>query len=333
MPAGPANFWEPIYRDFLLPLVQALADPSPYPPSPVIGGVDFATADTVVRQAAGSDNWPITLGDDGHQYTAYGDGWGFEPRAEHKLSLGFSRVDGPPERFRGSNIFSPSGQRSGDGKDGLKASGLLMLNGVLYMWVRNAGNAQLAWSTDRGSTWTWGWKLQDGFGSPTFLQGSRDGYVYTISQDGPSAYESDDRLVLARVPKSKVRDRAAWEFLQSLSDSGFPVWTPDIAKRGSVFRYPRRCRRTDFVFDPGINRFLLTVAYDHEGGWGIFDAPDPWGPWTTAFSADSWDQPGTHGYRLPVKWISPDGRTLWLVFSGTGKNDAFCIRRLTLLPR
>jgi CubicO group peptidase (beta-lactamase class C family) len=333
LPAGSANFWEPLYRDFVRPLIDAVTDLAPYPPSPAVGEAWFAPADTVVRQAAESDNWPITLGDDGHQYTAYGDGWGFEPRAEHKLSLGLSRVEGPPERFRGSNILSLSRERTGDGKAGLKASGLLMLNGVLYMWVRNAGNAQLAWSGDRGKTWTWGWKLQDGFGSPTFLQGSRDNYVYTISQDGPSAYESDDRLVLARVLKGKVRDRAAWEFLQSLSDGGFPTWTADIARRGAVFRYPRRCQRTDFAFNPGLNRYLLTVAYNHDGGWGIFDAPDPWGPWTTVFSTEQWDQGGTHGYRIPTKWMSGDGRNLWVVFSGSGKNDAFCVRMLKLLPR
>ena len=35
----------------------------------------------------------------------------------------------------------------GDGAKGKKASGMLMVDGVLYMWVRNAGNSQLAWST------------------------------------------------------------------------------------------------------------------------------------------------------------------------------------------
>src|SRR4051794_23883688 len=34
-----------------------------------------------------------------------------------------------------------------------KASGILMVDGVLYLWVRNVGNAQLAWSRDRGKTW------------------------------------------------------------------------------------------------------------------------------------------------------------------------------------
>ena len=82
-----------------------------------------------------------------------------------------------------------------------------MVDGVLYMRVRNTGNAQLAWSEDHGKTWHWGFKLTTSFGSPAFLNfghnyaGARDDFVYTYSQDGPSAYESSDALVLARVRK------------------------------------------------------------------------------------------------------------------------------------
>jgi hypothetical protein len=73
----------------------------------------------------------------------------------------------------------------------------------------------------------------------------------------------------------------------------------------------------------------MALGYDHDGGWGIFDAPEPWGPWTTVLHRQ-WDVPATHGYRLPAKWISADGLTLTLVFSGIKPNDAFCTRTLTL---
>jgi hypothetical protein len=43
-----------------------------------------------------------------------------------------------------------------------------------------------------------------------------------------------------------------------------------------------------------------------------------------------WDVAGTLGDRLPAKWISKDGLTMTLVFSGTKPNDAFCTRTLTL---
>ena len=67
-----------------------------------------------------------------------------------------------------------------------------------------------------------------------------------------------------------------------------------------------------------------------EGGFGVYDARDPWGPWTTAFFTKRWDTgPGEHG-DFPSKWMSEDGRTLYLVFSG---DDHFSVRKATLKLR
>ncbi|HEX2473910.1 MAG TPA: serine hydrolase, partial [Lacipirellulaceae bacterium] len=49
------------------------------PQSPVISRITWAPAESIIRRARGSDNWPITWGDDDALYTAYGDGRGFEP--------------------------------------------------------------------------------------------------------------------------------------------------------------------------------------------------------------------------------------------------------------
>ena len=139
--------WEQKVGGFFALVARAVVDP--YPRSPVIRGITWAPAATIVRQAKDSDNWPLTWADDDHIYTAYGDGTGFPPKAPEKLSLGLARIEGGPEDFVGVNLRSPTGEQpKGDGKNGKKASGLLMVDGVLFMWVRNAGNAQLAWSRD-----------------------------------------------------------------------------------------------------------------------------------------------------------------------------------------
>jgi CubicO group peptidase (beta-lactamase class C family) len=327
-------------RYLLNPLMAALQTGPPMPHSPVIRKISFAPESAIVRDAIESDNWPITWGDDDHQYTSYGDGWGFQPLTDIKLSMGFARIEGAATAFHGINIRSQSGERTGNGAAGPKASGMLMVNGVLYMWVRNTGNSQLAWSEDHGRTWNWGFRFDTSFGSPTFLnfgknyQGARDGYVYTYSQDGPSAYESSDGVVLARVPKDRIRERSAYEFFAGLQESGQPAWTADIAKRRGVLNYPGRCQRTDVVYNAGIRRYMMALGYNHGGAWGIFDAPEPWGPWTSAFHTESWGLGDTHGYRLPAKWIAADGRRMYLVFSGVKlpdiTYDAFCVREMTL---
>lgn len=60
------------------------------------------------------------------------------------------------------------------------------------------------------------------------------------------------------------------------------------------------------------------------GGFGIYDAPEPWEPWTTVFHPDRWDTGPEETMSIPTKWISPDGLTIHLVFSG---EDCFSIRR------
>lgn len=332
-------FSPPLVDYVMRPIIDAITDRGAYPPSPVIHGASFAAQATMTRKAIDSDNWPLTWADDNAQYTSYGDGEGFEPFVPKKLSMGFTRVEGSATNFRGINIRTETGERTGDGGKGLKASGILMVDHVLYLWVRNAQNAQLAWSTDHGRTWQWGFRFESGFGSPAFLNfgrnysGARDEYVYTYSQNGDSAYNADDSLLLARVRKSQIRIREAWEFFEGLDERGVPVWTQDLQCRGEVFRYPRHCERVDAVYDPALKRYLLAIGYNHASGWGIYDAPEPWGPWTTAFHTDKWDVPGTHGYRLPAKWIDRDGRHMTLVFSGLAPYDAFCVRSMTLDAR
>lgn len=335
-------FWGGVVDYLIDPLMDAvLKDPPPYPPSRVIESIEFDPVEKIVFDAEGSDNWPITWAADGEQITAYGDGWGFEPRVEKKLSNGLARIIGGPEHWRGENIRSKSGETLGDGVSGEKASGMLMADGVLYMWMRNTGNSQLWWSGDKGLTWEKGFKFSTAFGCPSFLNfgrdymGARDGYVYTYSMDGPSAYETYDGVDLARVPRDRLSDRSAWEFFRGLDSDGNPLWTSEIDQRRPAFEYPAHCHRLDVVFHPGIKRYLLALAHNHDGAWGIYDAPDPWGPWTTAFHTDYWGLGATHGYRIPARWIDPDSGDFHLVFSGRTHQgvvyDQFCVRKATLV--
>ena len=126
---------------------------APYPPSQTIQGIEWAPADTILRKAEGGDNWPITWADDGNLYTAYGDGQGFEPKVDKKLSLGFAKIIDGPQDFKGVNIRSRTGELVGEGSAGPKASGMLCVDGILYMLGRNVGNSQVAWSDDHAVNW------------------------------------------------------------------------------------------------------------------------------------------------------------------------------------
>jgi CubicO group peptidase (beta-lactamase class C family) len=336
LPGG--DDWGKRVEGFFRLVVKAVQDPPP--PSPVIKGIRWAPADTIVRKAKGSDNWPTTWGDDDAIYTAYGDGWGFEPRIPDKLSLGFARITGSPPDFAAENIRSPTGEHKGDGARGKKASGLLMVNGTLYMWVRNAKNAQLAWSKDRGKTWEWAnWTVSTSFGCPTFLNygkdyaGARDKFVYVYSPDTDSAYEPADRMVLLRVPKDDMKSWEPYEFFAGLGGDGQPRWTRDEKQRAAVLANPGKCYRSMLSYNAGLKRYLWCATLpimdkDREYGLAVYDAPEPWGPWTTAFVAEKWDTDAGESAGFPTKWMSPDGKALHLVFAG---GDAFCVRRAELV--
>ncbi|MBM3333330.1 DUF4185 domain-containing protein, partial [Candidatus Sumerlaeota bacterium] len=312
-----------------------------HPASPIIKDIVWAPKETIACKAPGSDNFPMTWADDDNLYAAYGDGWGFEPRVAEKLSLGFVKVSGSPSDFTGINIRSQSGEDKGDGKDGKKASGMLMVDGILYMWVRNAGNSQLAWSTDHARTWKWcDWKFTTSFGCPTFLNfgknyvGARDECVYIYSHDSDSAYTAADRMVLARVKKDQILNRDSYEFFQRTNTDGKPVWTRDIGQRGAVFTRVGKCYRSGVTYNAALKRYLWCQTLPPEPdarfctGFGIFDAPEPWGPWTAVFSTENWDVGPGETSSFPTKWMSADGKTVALVFSG---DDSFSVRKATLV--
>lgn len=328
-----------------LPGGQALAPP--HPPSPVIERVVWAPADTIIRLARDGDNWPVTWAGDDALYTTWGDGTGFVPKVEKKLSCGFARVTGSPPDITGGNIRSPA-EQLGSGRRGLKGWGILAIDDTLHLWFGHAdqqgGASRLAWSRDEARTWTFAnWRF-DEFGLMGFVnfgrgyEGARDDYVYAYSHDGPLADTPADHFVLLRAPRDRLNVRDAWEFFAGYEEPGQPRWSHDIAARAPVFQNRDACLRSAMTYNAGLRRYLwwqhIPQPPGHpdrgdtrfEGGFAIYDAPEPWGPWTTAFFTESWDVgPGEHG-DFPAKWMSEDGRTAWLVFSG---DDAFSVRQAT----
>ncbi len=332
------------------PIVDASGDrpgqtlTAPYPPSKAIAGIAWAPKETIIRKAHDSDNWPLTWADDDHQYTAYGDGRGFEPFVPAKLGLGFARIEGEPPGFQGINIPSPTGEQVGNGARTKKASGILCIKGTLHLWARNAGNAQLACSKDHGKTWEWvDWKFTTSFGCPTFLNfgkdyiGTRDDWVYVYSHDADSAYQPADCMVLARVPKEKILERNAYEFFKGLDEKQQPLWSKEMADRSAVFTHTGRCYRSGITFNAALKRYLWVQIIPgtegkkadtrFEGGFAIYDAPEPWGPWTTVYFTEKWDVGPGETASFPTKWMSADGKTLYLVFSG---DDHFAVRKASL---
>jgi len=328
------------------------ASPSPYPPGPVITRLTWDEGVLKLTNRAG-DNWPITWADDDLQITAYGDGAGFGKR-DPELSLGFAKIFGDPPNHRGEDFVSDVDTTKGGGPEGIKASGLLMVDRALYMFVRNYKppgsddytNSRLAWSTNRGANWKWvDWHFTNTFGCPEFVQfgknyeGARDNYVYVVSQANDSAYGYSPDIVLARVPKDRIPDRSRYEFFAGLDASRNPIWSPDIAKQKPIFTDPNGTQRIAITYNAPLRRYIVTTSHlppgkkaTHTAALGVFDAPEPWGPWTTVYYDDDWSKGSrTYHHKFPTKWMSKDGKTMWLLYSGLdGGLYTFCLKKATL---
>lgn len=315
----------------------------PYPPSPVITSVTWNFS-SLHRLAPGSDLWPLAWGDDGNLYTSWGDGGGFGgTNSLGRVSLGVARITGPATAPAATNVFGGYAAQTPATFVG-KASGMLSVGGILYMTVQRQDQwlqLKIGRSADHGLTWQfnsatgWDFAQPDGaFSDMTFLnfgrdyQGARDNYVYGYSQDKRANYSApriSTTIALARVPKDGIMNIGAYQYFAGLDSAGQPIWTSDITARKPVFTDPNGVGWGVRVnYDPGIKRYLLTVFHAWDGSWGIFDAPEPWGPWTTVAYYSQWmDSYPKFGFSFPEKWQSSDGKSFVMVFSGTGPYDAW----------
>jgi dipeptidyl aminopeptidase/acylaminoacyl peptidase len=311
---------------------------SPYPPSPVIAGITWHW-ETHRTAAPGSDLWPVTWGLDDNLYTAWGDGGGFGGTDQDgRVALGFGRIEGMAERFTGINING--------GQDPVhaasfptqgKVGGILAVGDRLYAWL-NTQNGKwpdvdqaLIWSDDKAGDWTRSnWVFPKGQGNlkpATFLNFGKGytgipsnllGFVYFYGQKQGEEKET----YLGRAPVNKVLDRRAYEFLAGFEEDK-PLWSSDVSRSYPVFADANRTGDlASVVYVPALKRYLLTCYHKGPGQLGVFDAPQPWGPWTTVAYYEPWGRMGTEGEGLicsfPQKWMSADGLTLWCVFSAYG---------------
>ncbi len=325
-----------------------------YPPSSVINYITFDWS-TYRKLAPGSDNWAITWADDGHQYAVWGDGGGFGgTNDDGRVSLGVGRIEGPFNGYNGANVWGGKNGENPSQFNG-KSYGILAVNGDLYMWRCGEASSTTAYnfqelyrSTDRAKTWQFTGVRFDqaffpgsdrGFYCPTFLQfgqnyaGARDSYVYIYApeiQTTAWAVQKPGKITLLRVEKTRLADPAAYDYFAGLDSGNNPTWTKNPAGRLPVFQDAvNGVMMTSAIYNPGIDRYLLITEHTDtlSGNIGIYDAPAPWGPWTTVLLQGNFGAPtiesSTFFWNFSSKWFRNNGRDFTLVFTGVNSMDAW----------
>lgn len=226
-------------------------------------------------------------------------------------------------------------------------------------------NGWIITSKDWGRTWDCDATPTDFFkerlASCHFLQfgrdyaGARDNYVYAyfpgIGDDGRSYWENGDYILLGRVPRQKLLDRGAWEFWTGMDKSNQPSWSADDAKAEPVFRFPLMCGEDHVSYNTGIKRYILGnySFLDRQGRplpyhskpfppesversqLTLFEAPEPWGPWSLFHRDDCWGTYGDYQPSFPAKLMSEDGREMVMVSAGTWDDYNFTTQKLKLV--
>lgn len=350
-PAFSSTQRHPVQYIFLLLIIPLsvhcvrIQTAAPYPLSSIITDVTFDWS-THKEYAPGSDNWPVTWADNDHQYSAWGDGGGFNgTNSDGRVSLGVARIEGSWDNYLGYNVWGGKNPEN-PAQFGGKSYGILSLQGILYMWVSpgsdatNYDEARLASSSDYGATWSkvdWAFTKSDDLVLPTILQfgkdycGSRDDYVYHYAirlKNGSSlSIQKPGQIDLMRVPKDDILNRNVYQFFAGIDDNRNPTWTNDLSARVPVFEDTNGVGwNVSVTYNNGLGRYVLATEHTESmvGNLGLFDAPQPWGPWTTIGYYNNWEGKGSNFFwNFSNKWTSTDGKDFTLIFTGTVGNDSW----------
>lgn len=310
--------------------IEWLSERIPYPESAVTG-----------------DTFPMTWADDDAIYASAGDPmWG---GSHQDNGMDVEKFVGGPTSYR---ILRPNMLPDflGFGGDGPKPSGMISVNGTLYLACQNlkgkrpsrdgsasqhGSDTHILVSRDHGSTWTPRFTeirepmfLGHRFGGPAFVNfgkdnaGARDEYVYAVSTD---QWDNGTELRLGRAPKDRILERAAWQWVGSTGGTE-PSWTADLEQSMPVLRREHSIGLPEMVYLAAIKRYLLLTWRLHQpfspsagSDLLIYEAPQPWGPFELVYQEEDWETRVVNAYcpRLPLKWLEPDGITGWLQFSGS----------------
>lgn len=330
------------------------------PRSPVLAGVEWLGSRVPYHEAAvKGDTFATTWAEDGLLYTSCGDPcWGGKPGGDSGLDV--EAISGEPPLWTIRKVNVMPGYL-GSGGLGPKPTGMIAVDGALYLACQNwnggsvpevprpladiatetghGWDAQIVVSRDRGATWNPA--VAGGltamfpgrtFGAPAFINtgrghaGAPDGWIYAISGEG---WDNGNACRLGRVERECILSADAWEWVCGYHDDGRPQWSGELARAVPVLVHPGYLGTVEMVWLAGIERYLLLswhhkvkASCDAGSELVIYDAPQPWGPFTLVHHEDPWEDAEVNPYnpRLPLAWFDQQRLEGWLLFSGSWRN-------------
>jgi len=211
-------------------------------------------------------------------------------------------------------------------------------------------------SEDKGRTWTdcehtpekplfgetgmWGHPVK--IGAPHFvdfgknMEHSPDGYAYLVGHGAEYPDEkprfanlswiSGDQVYLIRVKPSKenINDPGKYEFFGGYDEEENPVWTKDFNAIEPMVDWNNNCGCVTITYNETLKKYIMCIT----NGWPTVEKMDTYilesdqvtGPWKLVTYMKDF---GEQGYfvNFPTKFISADGRSAWICYSGNFATD------------
>ncbi|MEA2700219.1 MAG: hypothetical protein QOI66_4490 [Myxococcales bacterium] len=245
------------------------------------------------------------------------------------------------------------------------------LNGPCGLWCVAGPFIGFWTSTDYGGSWTpppHGWSnslfgetAKNGakvkFAAPHAvdfgkdLQNSPDGKAYFVAHgatdpNAPLNWVTGDQIYMGRVAISPTtaNNAAAWEFFAGKDGAGAPIWSHAFADIKPLLEWPHQMGSVSMTYVAPLRKYLMAISrpVDGENNYGYYDtyfleADSITGPYRMVQYLKSF---GAQAYyvNMPSRFISRDGRTLWLEYSSqnytpedpAGSRYAMCLHEVVL---
>ena len=247
-------------------------------------------------------------------------------------------------------------------------------DGITYNWPWLGPFVGFRWSADFGKTWTqtprtpeqplFGEQGLKGepvkIGAPHFvdfgknMEHSPDGKAYLVAHgasDGANrrfGYDSwitGDAVYLLRVTPSieNMNDLSKYEFFAGHDAKGEAIWAHDFPRIRPIAAWRDTMGCVTMTYNAPLKKFLMCVTDGATTGAAmntyILESDQITGPWKLVTFMRKF---GEQGYfvNFPSKFISADGRTLWLCYSANffsfpsnppGSRYSMCLQEIKLL--
>ncbi|MGN1265398.1 MAG: hypothetical protein ACI4UL_06230 [Muribaculaceae bacterium] len=166
------------------------------------------------------------------------------------------------------------------------------------------------------------------------MQYSPDGYAYLVAH-GASTKEAwngwiqGDEIYLIRVRPSieNINNPKTYEFYGGTDKKGRPVWTKEFSEIRPLLKWDGRLGCVTITYNPGIKKYLMCITRGYRNlPWDngrydtmILESSHIDRDWRLLKYLDRFG-PVAYFVNIPSKFISPDGKTMWLCYSANWHN-------------